>query len=298
MRLWLPVIGLVAGLALAGSAAAALKDENLLVTVPTGFKLGNHAENAKTMLSEFIPSGENVDHWSKMITERIFRGEGPVDPEASQAILLRDWKAACPGGDGRRLSSSSENGYRVSYWSFDCPLNPQTSLPESMVRKLVAGKDALYDVQFAYRKAATAESNQSALDYLKTAVVCDTRASDHPCPSGLRPVEATSGPAPDPVTAFLKAADVNDFTAMAGILDRGSSSLLGVVRACYLRRVYSNQQTHELIAAWMCAEGPARSRVVLGEVKTVAGGKVSVTVLQNNVNERPAPERTGSAFAD
>ena len=292
------IVGLFAALALASSAEAALQDENILLPLPADFKLGNHAGDSKTVLSEFVPTNENVDHWSRMITERIGRGIALPDPEAPQTVMLKDWKGACPAGEGRQLSHSTENGYSVSYWSFDCPLNPQTKLGESMVRKIIAGKDAMYDVQFAYRKVATAELQQAAFDYLRTVTVCDTRTQDHPCPSGLTPAQGSKDPAPNPIQAFLHAADVNDFAAMAAVLDRGSSGFLKKISNCYLRRVYSSEQKHELIAAWMCSEGPSRSRVLLADINAVSGNRVSVSIQQNNVNERPAPERTGSAFAD
>lgn len=100
----------------------------------------------------------------------------------------------------------------------------------------------------------------------------------------------------DPVADFLGAADVNDFAAMEAVMDRGGPNFLTKVGSCYLRRVY--QTPDGLLAAWMCREGPARSRVVLGRVGLTAENTVSVTVVREEVNERPAPERAGSAFAD
>ena len=104
-------------------------------------------------------------------------------------------------------------------------------------------------------------------------------------------------PAPNPAAAFLHAADVNDFKAMDALLDRGSAGFLKTISNCYLRRVYADDLNHEVIAAWMCAEGPNRSRVVLATVALTRGDKVSVTVQQSATHDRPAPERAGSAFA-
>lgn len=101
--------------------------------------------------------------------------------------------------------------------------------------------------------------------------------------------------ASNPVEAFLRAADVNDFAAMEAAMDRGGSKFLKKINNCYLRRVYQSPQG--VIAAWMCSEGPDRSRVVIGNVGLTAGSKVSVVVGREDVNNRPAPERAGSAFA-
>lgn len=100
----------------------------------------------------------------------------------------------------------------------------------------------------------------------------------------------------DPVADFLRAADVNDFAAMEAVMDRGGPSFLAKVSNCYLRRVY--QTPDGIIAAWMCSEGLARSRVVMGRLGLTAGNTVSVAVVREEVNDRPAPERAGSAFAD
>jgi len=100
----------------------------------------------------------------------------------------------------------------------------------------------------------------------------------------------------DPVADFLRAADVNDFAAMEAVMDRGGPTFITEVSNCYLRRVY--QTPDGLLAAWMCPEGPSRSRVVMGRIGRTAENTVSVTVVREEVNERPAPERAGSAFAD
>ena len=296
-RQWVFALGLLSALALAGSVTAAIESENILLPLSAGFKMGSHQENPKKMMSEFVPSDESVDHWSRMITEIILRDQTTTDPEIYQSAMLSDWKRACPGGGGRPLSNVKENGYAASYWSFNCPLNPATKLGRSMVRKIIVAKDAVYDVQVAYRKADTAELSQAAITYLRGVTVCDTRTREHPCPSGLEPVKRSQEPAQNPVATFLRAADVNDFAAMETVLDQSSADFLKQIRNCYLRRVYTIEQPHELIAAWMCSEGPNRSRVILADIVAASGNKVSVKVVQDTTNDRPAPERDGSAFA-
>jgi len=98
-----------------------------------------------------------------------------------------------------------------------------------------------------------------------------------------------------PVETFLRAADVNDFAAMEAVMDRGSSDFIKKINNCYLRRVYSTPQG--IFAAWMCSEGPDRSRVLIANVGLTAGNKVEVVVGREDVTNRPAPERAGSAFA-
>jgi len=108
--------------------------------------------------------------------------------------------------------------------------------------------------------------------------------------------EAPPRAAVDPVADFLRAADGNDFAAMEAVMDRAGPTFIAKVSNCYLRRVY--QTPDGPLAAWMCPEGPARSRVVMGRIGLTAGNTVSVAVVREEVNDRPAPERAGSAFAD
>jgi hypothetical protein len=98
----------------------------------------------------------------------------------------------------------------------------------------------------------------------------------------------------NPVAAFFDAADVDDRAAMQRLVDPGSSAFLRRIEPCYLRRVYAGPPG--VIGAWMCTEGPQRSRVILARIAPTPAGQVTVTVEQDRVNDRPAPPRTGSAL--
>jgi hypothetical protein len=105
----------------------------------------------------------------------------------------------------------------------------------------------------------------------------------------------------------MRAADSNDFSGMRAILperidqfSRGSISrddFIHKIETCYLRRVYSTPEQGRLLAAWMCDEGKGKSRVVNADVWQ-ADGKVQLMLSREDRNNRPAPARTGSAFAE
>lgn len=107
-----------------------------------------------------------------------------------------------------------------------------------------------------------------------------------------------------PLQTFLNAADVNDFATMRSVMSenalesgRGEISLdrfFSKIDGCYLRRAYSSPESGILLA-WMCAEGQNRSRVVIGDLSSV-DGRIQVSISMEQTNQRPAPERTGSAF--
>jgi hypothetical protein len=167
------------------AAAASLKDENLLVVMPEGFKVGFPVSKGPMDMAEYVPSDETVDDWSRMVTIQIFHNPTDADPNDFAGSLGGAWAEACPGGSGEKLSTGTENGFPVALWSYACPLNPAIGKPESMWLKVTGGTDALYSVQYAYRQSATDTLAEPALSYLKSVLVCDTRRDDRACPKGM-----------------------------------------------------------------------------------------------------------------
>ena len=180
-----PTIVLFVTMANASATLAALKDENLLTPLPDGFRIGFHEANARQSIAEYVPKDETVDDWSRMVTVQIFYGVKNFDPDAFAGNLGKKWASACPGGGARKITAGVENGYPFSLWMVDCPLNPQTRKPETMWLKAMSGADALYSVQYAYRRAPDKELIGPAMDYLKRISVCDARRADRPCPEGM-----------------------------------------------------------------------------------------------------------------
>jgi hypothetical protein len=164
---------------------AALQDENLLIQLPGGFKSGYTASNGKEDMAEYVPAGESVDDWSRMVTVQIFHEAKNADPEGFADNLAKGWTSSCPGGTAQKSTAGVENGYPFALWVYACPLNPQTNKPENMFLKVTSGADALYSVQYAYRLELSKELIEPAIDYLKTVMVCDTRQKDRPCPKGM-----------------------------------------------------------------------------------------------------------------
>jgi hypothetical protein len=115
-----------------------------------------------------------------------------------------------------------------------------------------------------------------------------------PAPALAQEAGAGSGPPLSPTAAFLFAADRDDQPAMLALL--GTDRLPTAIAGCYLRRVYRNNESGEVMGGWMCAEGEKASRVVLATI-TDHGDRVMFEVAHEARNARPAPPRTGSAMA-
>ena len=166
---------------LAPPAAAQLVNENLLVKMPAGYKVGYHAENDKQMITEMVPSGETVDDWTEMVTVQIFRGR-KLAPEQFRDSLMKGWNEGCPNASSKPTTSATENGYPSVLWLLNCPRNPKTGKPEITWFKAIRGNDSFYVVQKAFKFTPSKEQVAQWLGYLKSVSVCDTRLSDRRCP--------------------------------------------------------------------------------------------------------------------
>ena len=177
------VAGLVA-LAVAGIATAAdVRDENLLVPIPHGFVLGDQGRSGPgSDIAEYIPDGETVNAWSRMLTVQVFHNLKGFDPDRFAETIRDRGPASCPGEQGVLVKHGLEHGYAASLWLFTCPLNPQTGKPETFYDKLISGTDALYSVQYSFRSTLDPEVVPSTLAFLDKVGVCDTRLPDRPCP--------------------------------------------------------------------------------------------------------------------
>ncbi|WP_430422832.1 hypothetical protein [Phenylobacterium sp.] len=163
-------------------ATEPLRDENLLTPLEEGFKVAYQARQGQVGISEMTPKDETVEAWSRMVTAHTYFGRRHADPDLIPKGMVKSWAEACPGGTGERIQSGTENGYPMSLWAFRCSHNPQTGKPETMWMKTISGADALYGVQYAYRRAYGEDIAQAAQSFLARVSACDTRDTDHPCP--------------------------------------------------------------------------------------------------------------------
>jgi hypothetical protein len=164
------------------SPAAPLVDENIFVVIPNDFQVGRQDEQGPTILAEYVPRGETVSAWSRMITVQVFRNLKRFDPGQFGVGMKQTWLAACAGSEVQKVKDGQENGYPFSVWLFECPLNTKTGKPENMFAKFIAGNDALYSIQYAYRSALTKEVIPPTMVYLGGIQACDSRLPDRPCP--------------------------------------------------------------------------------------------------------------------
>jgi hypothetical protein len=165
----------------AAPAAAQLVNENLLVTMPDGYKVGFSTKKNNMIMNEMVPAAETVENWTEMVTVQIFLGMKGVSPDQFRANMEKLWFGACAKASSHPIASAVENGYPASVWLMSCPLNAKTGKPEITWFKAIRGNDSFYVVQKAFRFEPSKEQVVTWTGYLKKVSVCDSRLPDRAC---------------------------------------------------------------------------------------------------------------------
>ena len=163
-------------------AGTGMENENLLVEVPTGFKIDYQAEQNNMVINEMVPQNESVNDWTTMVTVQIFLGETNTTPEQYQETMTQSWFNACQDSESYPVANGDENGYNFVLWQLYCPLNPSTQKVEYTYMKAIQGKDSFYLVQVAVRHEPSSDEITQWMNYLREVQVCDTRIPERACP--------------------------------------------------------------------------------------------------------------------
>jgi hypothetical protein len=174
----------IAAVLAAAAPADALENENLLVSLPNGYKIGYQKSGAQQVISEMVPAGETVENWTEMVTVQIFLGMRNVTPVQYRERMQGLWAKACAGSEFVGVKEGLENGYATLTWMQKCPLNQVTGKPELTWMKAMQGRDSFYLVQKAYAFEPSAEQSRKWSEFLDSVRVCDTRLADRPCKLG------------------------------------------------------------------------------------------------------------------
>ena len=163
-------------------AHAQLVNENLLVKMPEGYKVGWNDRNAQRLMSEMVPAGQTVENWTEMVTVQIFFGlKSP--PKVFRARMGALWAKACPSSTSLPVAEGVERGYATEVWQQTCESNPQTKKPEYTYFKAIQGNDSFYVVQKAFKYEPSYDEITKWTLYLKGISVCDSRIAERACPA-------------------------------------------------------------------------------------------------------------------
>jgi hypothetical protein len=159
-----------------------LRNENLLMTIPDGYKTDFQEKTSDMLISEMVPVDQSVSNWTEMVRVQIFYalkatpGQFKIKMDQARARL-------CPESSSQSLAEESENGYPTIVWYENCSLNTATNQPEFTWFKGIQGNDSFYLVQVSFKIQPSEELSTRWMDYLKRLRVCDTRLPDRACPN-------------------------------------------------------------------------------------------------------------------
>jgi hypothetical protein len=180
-RFWSWAIAFASLLWLGTAAHAQLKDENLLVALPQGFKVGFTDSVNGMHMQEMVPANETVVDWTEMVTVQIFLNRKDLDPMQMLTTMEKQWAGVCKGSTATPAVTGKTNGYASVIRLFRCPLLASTGKPETTMMKAIKGNDSFYLVQRATRGMPTPAQLEQTKAYLEGVSVCDTRLPAHPC---------------------------------------------------------------------------------------------------------------------
>lgn len=159
-----------------------LQNENLLVEIPTGFKIDYEARQDNMIISEMVSENETVNDWTTLVTVQIFLGLTGTTPEQYQENMTQTWFNACADSEAYPVASGDENGYPFTLWQLYCPINPSTQKVEYAYMKAIQGNDSFYLMQVAFRHEPTPDEVIEWVSYLREVHVCDSRIPERACP--------------------------------------------------------------------------------------------------------------------
>jgi hypothetical protein len=148
---------LFAAALLAAPAAAA----PLLMPAVPDYVLAHTQKNATGAIAEYVPKGQTVQNYTRMITTNLLGGFGRVPPPELIKEFVARYVAACPGAKVMAVPMGRDAGARI-----DCTRHPRTGKTETVfARALPAGPDQ-YIAHITYRYIPMPKETQWARDFL------------------------------------------------------------------------------------------------------------------------------------
>ena len=161
--------------------SADLKNENLLLDLPNGYKVDFQTKQGNMIMVEMVPQSETVNNWSEMVTTQIFIGLKNTMPETFQSSMQIMWSNSCQNAQFASVAQGIEYGYPYSIWIQSCPYNVSSGKQEITLFKAIKGNDSFYLVQKAFKFAPTQEQVTQWINYFRSVRVCDTRFPNSAC---------------------------------------------------------------------------------------------------------------------
>ncbi|MBC2778142.1 hypothetical protein [Parasphingopyxis marina] len=140
-----------------------------------GFVLGFEADDGSSQMQEYVPAGETVHDWTRMVT--VHRMPGLAAQGITAPGFLGHLQGQLPQVcEGARVTGQRQfdiGGAGAAAMRSDCPSNPMTGSPEITFFRAITGAQDLFIVQAAFRYVPDAEDVAWAERYLATVHLCE-----------------------------------------------------------------------------------------------------------------------------
>ena len=147
-------------LAVALIAAPAAAAPLMMPAVPD-YVLAHSQKNATGAIAEYVPKGQTVQNYTRMISTNLLGGFGNVPSPELIAEFAKRYVAGCPGGRVAAVQMGKAAGARI-----DCTRHPNTGKTETVfARAIPAGADQ-YIAHVTYRYIPMPKETLWARDFL------------------------------------------------------------------------------------------------------------------------------------
>lgn len=148
-----------------------------------GFVMGYTAENRGVMIEEWVPKGETVENWNKMVTfQRLenFKSLGNTAFSAANSVATLMIRT-CSSATSTAINMPALDGMSIAEFSTYCPLNSATGKPETTFFKFIAGERDIHVAQVAFRRVARGGDRKWAHAFLGSVKLCSAENVQPDC---------------------------------------------------------------------------------------------------------------------
>jgi len=157
--------------AMSQASSTEWQGEFLAPTANAGMVLGWINPRDPTM-REFVPRGENVQSWTRMLTVQTLPWRMGLTPTGVLRMLANGMEGACAGATSSPIEATPLDGRDGATIRVDCPRNPQTGKAETMFARAVQGDRSITMVQAAMRRVPAADDIAWATKALSSLSFC------------------------------------------------------------------------------------------------------------------------------
>lgn len=177
-------------------------DEVYIAGLPAGWRKQAEASDALGYRADWLPADQTLENWRDRMTLQLIPDVAGQAPERFLDNLAALWTESCEAVMVTEVKSEPVNGYAAGSRLIACTRDKQSGKGSVSLYRVVAGENALYVAQRAYRvppfSADGVPLTGAVLDLGRSAVnfgtACERGAAARPCPADWRPVLAPLDP--------------------------------------------------------------------------------------------------------